>query len=157
MNNHRKVGKVVWTSILRARMRHPGDRQWTDLGILSEMIVTAAAIADLITVMQAGSASNLQNYKFHASGTGTNPESGANTTLQTEVETRDSGTQTNPSPGVYRTVATHTYAAPHSITEHGVLSALTLGLLLDRSVFAAIPVVIGSQVQWSYDLTVSGT
>lgn len=143
--------------LLSARIKHPGDAEWRNLGLLCSRIVTDAAIADLIAVMQGGGATDLQNYKYHGTGTGSNAESAADTTLQTEVESRDTGTQLNPSGGVYRTVATHTYAGANSITEHGVFSDPTTGILLDRSVFPALPTVLGTQIEWTYDLTATGS
>jgi hypothetical protein len=52
-------------------------------------------------------------------------------------------------------VATITYTTSQNITEHGIFSASTSGVLLDRSVFTAIPVVNGSQIEFTYTLTVS--
>lgn len=152
-----RPGKWRLIGRLYARVKNPGDEEWSDLGCIAHRIVTAVAIADLISILQGGAATNLQNYKYHATGTGTNPESAANTALQTEVETRDLGTQISPGAGVYRTVATHTYAAGFGITEHGVFSNAVGPLLLDRSVFSAIPVVNGTQIEWTYDLTASGS
>ena len=153
----RRKGKALMTFSLEAKVRHSPNRPWQNLGVICERIVTNAAIAELISVLQAGSAVTLQNFKFHASGTGVNAESATDTALQTEVETRDTGTQTSPGAGQYRTVATHTYAGTFAITEHGVFSLASGGVLLDRSVFASINVVNGSQIQWTYTLTVIGS
>lgn len=152
-----KGGKVAWKYELTAAVRHPGQQDFKDLGVISERIVTAAFIQLLIDELTNTDRPAVQTMKFHASGTGTNAESGADTALQTEVETRDTGTQTSPGAGQYRTVATHTYGGPFAITEHGVFSAASLGTLLDRSVFSAINVVNGSQIQWTYTLTITGS
>ena len=153
----KRKGKAQMSFSLSARVKHAGSKKWDDLGVICERTVTNAAIADLVSILQAGSATAWQNFKFHASGTGTNGESAGDTALQTEVETRDTGTQTSPGAGQYQTVATHTYAGSFAIAEHGVLSASSGGILLDRSVFAAINVVAASQVEWTYTLTISGS
>jgi hypothetical protein len=142
---------------LSAQVRHAGESRWSDLGIISERIVTAAFIALITDELTNTDRPAMQTLKFHASGTGTNAESGSDTALQTEVETRDTGTQTSPGAGQYQTVATHTYGTAFAITEHGVLSASSGGTLLDRSKFAAINVVNGSQIQWTYTLTITGS
>lgn len=142
---------------LRARVRHPGQRHWTDYGVISDRIVTDAAIADLISVMLGGPATALQNYRYHASGTSAVAESAADTALGAEVETRETGTQTAPGPGQYQTVATHTYAGTYTIREHGVFSSATGGVLLDRSVFSGIAVVPGTDIEWTYTLTITGS
>jgi hypothetical protein len=153
-----KQGKVSITCQLAAKVRHAGDRGWSDLGVISERIVTAAFIALITDELTNTDRPAMQTLKFHDSGTGTNVESGADTTLQTPTgESRDSGTQTVPGAGQYQTVATHTYSNPFAVTEHGVFSAASGGTLLDRSKFAAINVVNGSQIQWTYTLTITGS
>ncbi|MCI0561455.1 MAG: hypothetical protein MN733_23455, partial [Nitrososphaera sp.] len=73
---YRRLNKVikhrhVTVGRLSIRVKYPDEEEWTDLGVVSEAIVTAGAIAQIISVLQGGSASTLQNFKFHASGTGT--------------------------------------------------------------------------------------
>jgi hypothetical protein len=160
-HNYRKgrlrKGKAAIMAQLSARIRHAGEKEWSDLGVICEQIVTNAFITLITDELTNTDRPAMQTMKFHASGTGTNAESAGDTALQTEVETRDTGTQTNPGAGQYQTVATHTYAAPFAITEHGVFSASVVGTLLDRSKFAAINVVNGSQIQWTYTLTIIGS
>jgi hypothetical protein len=81
------------------------------------------------------------------------------TTQYATDSTRPTGTTTEgASANIYRTVAT---LSPDSggtiaITEHGVFSASSAGVLLDRSKFAAINLVAGSDsLQTTYELTVS--
>lgn len=153
----KRKGGVEWKHELSARVKHPGQHRWTDLGVIADRIVTNAFIALITDELTNTDRPAMQTMKFHASGTGTNAESAADTALQTEVETRDTGTQTSPLAGQYQTVATHTYGNNFAITEHGVFSASTVGTLLDRSKFSAINVVNGSQIQWTYTLTITGS
>lgn len=128
------------------------DGTRTDLGVLSRRVVTTAGITYIAQAFT--NTTEVENFNFHASGTGTNAESIADTALQTEVATRATGTQSNPSAGVYRTVGTITYSGSFAITEHGVLSASSVGTLLDRSVFSAVNVVSGEGIEFTYNLTI---
>lgn len=156
VRSHLESDTLKIKSALTARVRQPG-LEWVDYGVVSTRIVTNAAIADLVSVMLGGSPTALQNYRYHASGTGSTPESASDTALVSEVESRDTGTQTSPGPGQYQTVATHTYASSFTITEHGIFSAATGGVLLDRSVFTGIPVINGTEIEWTYTLTITGS
>lgn len=152
-----KKAKCELVGRLSIKALYPGEDEWTDFGVVSEAIITASAIADLINVFQAGSASNVQNYKFHGSGTGTTAESSSQTTLVAEVETRETGTQTSTGAGNYRTVAAHTYTTDGlAITEHGLFSASSAGVMLDRSKFSPILVSSLTIITFTYDLTVIG-
>lgn len=150
-------GKKEICGTLRLRYRRSPQFKWIDRGIVATRIVTDAAIAELVSVLQAGAATELQNFRFHGSGTGSTAETASDTQLETEVETRDTGTQTSTGAGNYRTVATHTYTGAANITEHGVFSQSTGGVMLDRSVFAAVPISTGSQIEFTYDLTITGS
>jgi hypothetical protein len=142
---------------LSIRVRYPGENEWTDLGVVSKAVVTQGAIAQIVAVLQGGSATTLQNFKYHASGTGTAAEAGTDISLGSEVETREVGTQTSTGPGNYRSVAAHTYNGTFAITEHGLFSAATGGVLFDRSKFAPILVSPGTQIQFTYDLQIIGS
>ena len=126
-----------------------------DLGVLSRRVVTDAGVAFMATDFFDGS-TEITSFDWHASGTGTATESVSDTAMGTDSGVaRVSGTATNPAPGQYRTVATMTYVSPLAITEHGVFSPSTSGTLWDRSVFAAINVVSGDSISFTYTLTCS--
>src|ERR1043165_6514338 len=82
--------------------------------------VTTVFVNLLVDALEANT--NLSNWKYHASGTGTNAESAADTSLQTAIaEARDTGTQVDgASANIYKSVATHTYAGTYAVTEHGL-------------------------------------
>lgn len=141
---------------LSVRVKHPGQ-PWQNLGVVSERMITDAFIALLVSVMTGGAATALQNLKYHGTGSGNTAESASDTTLETPVGARVIGTQESTGPGNYRTVASVSYSGAENIREHGIFSAAVGGTLLDRSVFVAIPVVNGTLVQYTYDLTISGT
>jgi hypothetical protein len=144
-------GDITPVGRLYARViRSNGDVE--NLGLISTKVVTDAGVQYLVDALQ-----NLvepENFKYHASGTGTTAEAASQTALVTEVASRTAGSQAEgASANIYRTVAIIAYAAPFAITEHGVFSANAAGTMLDRSLFAAINVLSGDSIEFTYDLT----
>jgi hypothetical protein len=123
------------------------------LGVISNRVVTTAGAGFLVDCLQ--NLGEAENINWHQSGTGTTAEAVGDTGLITATGTRTAGTQSEPSANVYRTVATLSYTSSLAITEHGVFTASTGGVLWDRSVFAAINVVNGDSIQFTYNLTVN--
>ncbi|MEM4313089.1 MAG: hypothetical protein QXH95_03435 [Thermoplasmata archaeon] len=144
---------LIFSSTLSA-VYIPKAGKAVDLGIISRRVVTNAGVDFMASDFVDGT-TDITNFNWHASGTGTNPESVNDTALQTEVESRVSGTKSKPSAGQYRTVATITYGSSYAITEHGIFSASTGGTLWDRSVFSAINVSSGDSIQFTYTLTIN--
>lgn len=100
----------------------------------------------------------ISGFKFHDTGVGTTAAAVGDTTIQTAATpapARVSGTPTNPSANQYRSVATVAYTGTNAITEWGIFSALTVGTMWDHRVFAAINVVSGDSIQFTYTLTVN--
>lgn len=149
--------KSEMVGTLSARVKYPEDKEWIDLGVISKAIVTSAAITELVNVLRGFSATTLQSFKYHASGTSTAVEASTNTALGAEVETREAGSQTSIAVGNYRSVASHTYTGDFAITEHGLFSAASSGTLFDRSKFSPILVSAATAIEWTYDLTIIGT
>ena len=150
----RLLGIPTLYAELHALLR-TADGRTIDYGLIATRVVTDAFVQDMVSSMVAQSAT-WSDYKFHASGTGTNAEATTDTALQTEVETRVAGTQgQGASPNQYQTVGTISYTATYAITEHGVFNASPGGVLLDRSVFTAINVSSGDSIQFTYTLTVN--
>jgi hypothetical protein len=129
------------------------DGSRVDLGVLSRRLVTDAGAAFIVDAFQG--ITELEAMNYHASGTDTTAEAAGDTALGTEVASRVAGTQSEPAANQYRTVATIPYSSSLAITEHGVFSAAAAGTVLDRSVFAAINVVNGDGIQFTYTLTVN--
>lgn len=145
-----------------ARIAKDGTR--TDLGLASMRVVTDAGAEYLVDSLQG--TTEPENMKYHGFGTGTTAEAASQTALVTELttqyatdSTRPTGSQTEGGTAkVYRTVAT---LSPDSggtiaVTEHGVFSASSAGVLLDRSVFSAVNVVASADsLQATYDFTIN--
>lgn len=136
-------------------------------GILSRQKITTAGVGFLTDAFQ--NLTEIENFKFHGFGTGTNAESNGDTALQTELTTQYASDNTRPtgtqaegaSANIYRTVATlspDSGANPLAITEHGLLSQAATGggTLWDRSVFAAVNLVpAADSLQVTHDTTSS--
>ncbi len=147
-----RYGGVVFSSRLTARVRH-ADGSWTDVGLLSERVVTDAWVALLVDDLQASQAAQ-HTMKYHANGTGVGAEAASDTALGTETDTRATGTQTEgATANIYKSVGTISQTATRAITEHGLLSASSAGTLMDRSVFSAINVDNGDSIEFTYELT----
>ena len=139
------------------KLKKVSDNNVLDYGIVSRKKVTDVFANFLVDCMHGGT-SGIGNFKWHASGTSTGAESSTATALGTEVGTRDAGTQVEgASANIYQTVATHTYAAAGTITEHGIFSSSDSVILLDRSLFAGVAVSSGDQIQYTYSLTVQSS
>jgi hypothetical protein len=133
-----------------------------DYGVVSRKVVTDAGVGFIVDAFQ--NSVELENMKYHALGTGSTAEAAGDTALVTELTTeytgnvRATGTTTEgATANIYKTVATNTLDGTPgaALREHGVFSANAAGVLLDRSVFAAITLSSGDSLQSSYELTLS--
>ena len=152
-------GALVAHTVLTARlivdgeatdvMREVRDKVVTDVfceAIVDNLIAEVASFGD---------------FKYHHSGTGVGAEAAANTGLGTpELDARTVGTQAEASSKVYQSVATETFDDTAAITEHGLFNTagaggppVTGGILMDRTVFAAINVVNGNQIEWTFTIS----
>lgn len=150
------VGRL-YASIIRA------DGQIEHLGLLSTKVITDAAVAYIVDDWDGG-ANTIDNFNYHGCGTGTTAEAAGDTALVTESttalnpdSTRATGTKSQPAANQMRSVGTVTFDASAAITEHGLFSQAATGggTLFDRSVFAAINVVSGDSIQFTYTATLS--
>lgn len=150
-------GTVKVTTSLTARhlRKNPVTDEYeeVDRRVVKNRVVTTAFVNDIVDNLIAEVAA-FGDYKFHDSGTGTNAEAASDTALQTPTgEARDTGTQVEGAQTYeYKSVATHTYAGSFSITEHGLFNAATAGILMDRTVFAAIGVASGDKIEFTFTI-----
>lgn len=157
----RLTGLPVLTSSLAIRVIRSSG-QIVDYGIVGYRVVTTAGVGFIVDAFQ--NTTELENMKYHAIGTGSTAEAAGDTALVTELTTeytgnvRATGTTTEGAgANIYRTVGTNTMdeAPGGAIREHGVFdqAATGGGVLLDRTVFAAITLGNGDSLQSTYDLT----
>lgn len=100
----------------------------------------------------------LKIMNYHDSGTGTTAAAIGDTTLQTQAgpATRATGSQTNATANIYQSVGTINYVSSLAITEWGLFNQTAQGgTMWDHRVFAAINVVSGDSVQYTYKLTIT--
>lgn len=157
----RLMGVVVVTSSLRLAVKH-ADGTITDYGVVSRRVVTTVGVGYIVDAFQ--NLTEAENMKFHGFGTGVGAEAVGDTALGTELTTQYAVDSTRPtgttaegaSANIFRTVATLSpdTGGTIAVTEHGVFSAASAGVLLDRSVFSAVNLVAGSDsLQATYELT----
>lgn len=143
-----------------AKVGADGDVQ--DYGLVSCRVVTDAGVQFIVDAFQ--NLTELENMKYHAVGTSTSAEAATQTALGTELTTQYSTSNTRPTGTLgeksgdaktYETTATITVSSGVAITEHGIFSTNTTGtgVLLDRSMFAAVNLATGESLQATYQLT----
>jgi hypothetical protein len=124
-------------------------------GVLSYRVVTTAFVNFVVDQLQTET-SVFGDYKYHDAGVGTTAADVGDTAIETtDGESRATGTQTETDANIYQSVGTITYTSSKAVTEHGLFNDASAGTLMDRHVFAAINVVSGDSVQFTYSLTVS--
>lgn len=140
----------------RLYITHYKSGEVVNLGLVSTKLITTAGanyIRDDFN-NNTGSA-DITNFKFHDSGTGTASEVVGDTVITPAGPARVTGSQSGGTSKHYVTVGTITYSGSLAITEHGLFSASTSGVLLDRSVFPVVNVASGESIQFTYDLTIN--
>ena len=145
---------TLWGTVIR-------NGQTLDLGIISMRVVTTVGVEAIVDAFQ--NTLELENFKYHALGTGDNAESSADTALETELTTEYATNNTRPtgtvgegaSGNIFRTVATNTLDGSAAVGEHGIFNQASNagGILLDRSVFSVVNLSSGDALQTTYDLT----
>lgn len=145
------------TASLFAKVHHP-DGTEKDLGKIAERLVTTVGVNAIVDAFQ--NLFTLSNFKYHITGTDVAAEAVGDTeaTISGATPAPVAGSQgEGASANIYRTAATISYVSSLAITSHGIINnAVKAGsVLLDRSVFTAINVVNGTQITFTYELTVN--
>ena len=131
------------------------DGRRINYGLLSYRMITTAFV-NFVTDQLQVETSVFGDFKCHDSGEGiTDPAIGDVDIETTDGESRATGSQTESAANVYRSIGTIAYTTTKAITEHGLFNAATGVTLMDRSEFAAINVVNGGSIQFTYDLTLT--
>jgi hypothetical protein len=157
MEDTRQEGVMQFTARLSARHIRANRGRISELGVISERLVTDAFIDFLVDQLQS-STGEIAGFEWHGSGISTTAEAAGDTALISEVVTRTNGTQgEGVSSNIYNAMGVITYDGAYAITEHGLFNASTAGTLMDRSVFAAINVADGDGIEFTYELTITGS
>lgn len=149
---------TVIESALELTLRRLGQPA-EHLGIVGRKVVTDVGVGYIVDAFQ--NSVELENMKYHSLGTGSTAEAAGDTALVTELTTeytgnvRATGTTTESAANAYQTVATNTLDGTPgaALREHGIHSASSAGVLLDRTVFAAITLSSGDALTSTYTLT----
>lgn len=151
MNNQtKKTGSACMVATSRLTAKHIRGGQVIDTREVLDKCVTNLGRDAIVDAFQG--TFTLSNFKYHGCGTGTAAEAAADAALGTEVGARVIGTQTENTSATYRSVATIGFTDSLAITEHGLFSAATDGVLLDRTKFAALNVANGDSIEFTFDL-----
>jgi len=136
--------------------RHLRNGKEIDRREVKDKKVTTAFVNDIVDNLIA-EVSAFGDYKFHDSGTGVVGESNADVGLGTPSGVaRVAGTQIEGAQTYeYKSVATITYDGGYAITEHGLFNIVAAGILMDRTVFAAINVVNLDQIEFTFTIQFS--
>lgn len=144
---------------MRELIAQPGVAALLLQDLSSELgLVVTGGVNYLATDFASGQASpRISAMNFHDSGTGTIAATSTDSGLGTQAgpATRATGVQSNPVTNQYRSVGTIAYVSTLAITEWGVFSANSAGTMWDRRVFAAINVVSGDSIAYTYTLTIN--
>lgn len=131
------------------------DGQRIDYGKVAHRVVTTAFVNYMVDQLQTET-STWGDFKYHDSGVGTTDPAVGDTAIETtDGESRVTGSQTESAAAVYRSVGTIAYTTTKAITEHGLFNDASAGTLMDRSEFAAINVVNGNSIEFTYDFSVT--
>ena len=148
-------GLVTIIGNLRAVHINGATRKRTDYGVISRHLVTTV-FCQLMVDQLIAETSVWGDFKYHDSGVGTTAAAIGDTAIgTTDGESRATGTQVESSAVAYQSVGTIAYTSTKAITEHGLFNdatGTTLNLM-DRHVFAAVNVVSGDSIQFTYTLT----
>lgn len=136
--------------------KHIRDGEVIDERVVKNKKVTTAFVNFIVDQLIAET-SAFGDFKYHDSGTGVGGEDPGNTALGTPCgEARDVGTQVEGAQTYeYKSIATNTYAGGFAITEHGLFNAAAAGILMDRTVFAAINVVASDKIEFTFTIQFS--
>lgn len=155
-----KVGfaGTLHTKLVARHLRKNDSGEYEEIGrrAVKNKKVTTVFVNDIVDNLVA-EVSAFGDYKFHDSGTGVVAEAPGDTGLGTPCgEARTTGTQEEGAETYeYKSIATHTYAGPFAITEHGLFNINAAGILMDRTVFSVINVISGDKIEFTFTIQFS--
>lgn len=150
-------GVINVSTTLTARKKaldENGVYQYTgDDRVVKDKVVTTAFVDFVVDQLQTET-SEFGDFKYHQCGLGTTAEAITDTAIETDTGiTPVAGTQTETDHDTYKSVATMTMDATEAITEHVIRSQSGAGICMDRTVFSAINVVSGNQIEFTFEIS----
>jgi len=158
MENIKSEAVLTATAELKARVLSADGAVKEDLGVISTKLVTDVFVDFLVDQLQA-STGQIADFSWHGAGISSAAESAAHTALVSEIAvSRVNGTQgEGMTANVYSAMGVQYYDGAYAVVEHGLFNASSGGMLMDRSVFAAINVDDGDGIEFTYELTITGS
>lgn len=159
--NKKKVKDYFGSNALQRVVNKITYRDSTVLDLGSGLVTTAGVVRLAQDTAVSAGAASFNVFKNQGTGTGITAAAAADTALGTAIgTTATAGTNTNGTSGANSTVistATVAFTATAAVTEWGLFTSTTLAgaTMWDRKVFAAINVVNGDSIQFTYTLTIN--
>lgn len=131
-----------------------------DYGLVSQHVITTAGVGFLVDAWE--NLVEMENMKYHGTGSGSTAEASSDTALVTEFttqlnpdSTRATGSLTESAANIFQTVGTNLYDAGVTVAEHGLFSQAATGggVLWDRSLTGSIALSSGDSLQTTYNMT----
>jgi len=153
----RPFSKLTGAAVLRGELsivKIFGNGHRMDYGVVSRHLITTAFVNFMVDQLQAET-STWGDFKFHDSGVGVTGAAVGDTDIETtDGESRATGTQIEgATANIYKSVGTIAYTSTKAITEHLIANIATAGTAMDHHVFAALNVVSGDSVEYTFQLT----
>jgi hypothetical protein len=138
------------SAALAAELVHPG----LGAGLGPVGVVTTTATTAIVSALAGSPTVDVGSFHWHAAGSGTAPESPADMDLDLALPVpRANGSREMPAGNVYRTKGTIMFDDTYTVTEWGLFSASSGGVLFDRAVIDPIPVIWGHWIVFTCDYT----
>jgi hypothetical protein len=158
----RLFATVIRGSVLRVTGEQAVVRE--PYGLVATKVMTTAGVEAMVDAFT--NTFELENFNYHAMGTGSTAEAASQTALVTELTTeytrnvRGAGAQSQPSANIYQSLATVTVdSGTPAVREHGLFnqSATGGGVMLDRSLVGPYTLdgAAGDGVEWTWQLTLT--
>lgn len=158
---HALGGRIIQGELKATHYKANGEV--IDYGVVSRHVITDDGVDFLVDDWD-DDTTDITTMNFHGCGTGVVAENQTDSALGTESTTitnpdttRPTGAKTQAVSNALETIATTAFDGTGAITEHGLFNQASTagGVLWDRSLFAAINVVDGDSIQWTYTCTIS--
>lgn len=121
--------------------------------VVRDKLVTTEFVDFIVDQLQTET-SEFGDFKFHQCGLGVTAENITDSGIETDTGISPAtGTQTETDHDTYKSVATMTMDATEAITEHVVMSQSGAGTCMDRTLFSAINVVSGNQIEFTFEIS----
>uniref|UniRef100_A0A6M3LKJ8 Uncharacterized protein n=1 Tax=viral metagenome TaxID=1070528 RepID=A0A6M3LKJ8_9ZZZZ len=148
------LSTIIAHTCLTIRKRADEFSEWEPpIRIVKDKVVTTEFVDFIVDQLQTET-SEFGDFKYHQCGLGVTAENVTDSGIETDTGISPAtGTQTETDHDTYKSVATMTMDATEAITEHVIMSQSGAGTCMDRTVFSAINVVSGNQIEFTFEIS----